>query len=217
MRVRDEATPILAILSSAIVSVGLTAAFLARAPEPTRVRAARETVPVVVAARDLEVGTVVAAADVKLVEWPGSAAPVEFASSREQVVGLSLLAPVVMNEPIRKQSLLGQESAAAPIPDGLRAVSFKLHDEAALAGWVRPGSRIDILVSERLPGAEQRPTRIVLQNVEVLRNDRSIAQEQNREAVATATLTVLVTAIDAEVLGKASLGGEFHVVLRNTP
>jgi pilus assembly protein CpaB len=216
MRQRDDVTPIFAILSSALVSVGLTAAFLARGTEPTPVKAA-ETVPVVVAARDLEVGTLLTAADVKVVEWPGSAAPVEFASSRDQVVGLSLLAPVVMNEPIRMQSLLWQETGAAPIPDGLRAVSFRLHDQAALAGWVRPGSRIDILVSERRLGAEQRPTRVVLENAVVVGNDRSVAQEPNGEAVATAIVTVLVTPEDAEVLGNASIGGEFHVVLRNTP
>jgi pilus assembly protein CpaB len=211
------------LLLLAIMS-GSLAAFLAftfiRSPAaPAAVTTVRETVPVVVAARDINVGATLSAEDVKITEWPGNALPTGFATSPDEVVGLGVRTPVAMNEPLLPQKLAGRELGAGIevlIPDSMRAVSVPVNSVTAVAGWAKPGARVDVMVTLNDVRTEVEPvTQVVLQNVEVLGNNQSIARDQNGQAVQIDVMTLLVSPQDAERLAMAETNGRLHLALRN--
>jgi Flp pilus assembly protein CpaB len=125
MLCRKDAVPLLAIALGTAVSVGLTALLLREPPEVATV-VARRSVPVVVAARDMTVGTVVAPEDPKIVDWPQNArGRFAFASTPDQVVGLVVAQPVKLNEPMRADLFRGLAPATTgprpePRVEGLR-------------------------------------------------------------------------------------------------
>jgi pilus assembly protein CpaB len=211
------------LLLLAIIS-GSLAAFLAftfiRSPAaPAAVTAARESVPVVVAAREMNVGATITAEDVKVVEWPGNALPVGFATSADEVIGLGIMAKVTMNEPLLPHKLAGKDlGAGLPmiIPNGYRAVAVPVNDVVAVAGWARQGTRVDVMVTLNDVRTEVEPiTQIVLQNVQVLGNDRSISTDENGQAITINFVVLLVTPQDAEKLAMAETNGRLHLALRN--
>ena len=211
------------LLLLAIVS-GSLAAFLAftfiRSPAaPAAVTSVRESVPVVVAARDIQVGATLTAQDVKVADWPGNALPAGFATSPDEVIGLGVKAPVIMNEPLLPTKLASKELGAGMpmmIPDGYRAVTVPVNDAVAVAGWAISGTRVDVMVTLNDVRGEQEPvTQVVLQNVSVLGNDRSISQNENGQAVQINFATLLVTPQDAEKLAMAETNGRLHFALRN--
>ena len=91
------------VIALALLS-GLAAAWLAlnylRQPEnPIRTLEPTAT-EVVVAARDLPLGTVLTAEDVKLAGWPGGLLPEGYSASVEEVLGRGVITNVVLNEPL---------------------------------------------------------------------------------------------------------------------
>ena len=105
----EDLTSLFAIAASGAVTAGITAVLLLQEPAQGATLVARrlETVPAVIAARDLPVGTTLTAADVKVVDWPRSAAPpTDFAWIPEQVIGLTVARPLMRNELIQGRMLL---------------------------------------------------------------------------------------------------------------
>jgi len=212
------------LIALAVVS-GLVAAFLAfsflRSPQaPEALQQARGTSsPVVVAARDLQVGESLTLEDLKVVDWPGEAMPMGFASSPDEVVGRGVVVPMSMNEPLLPFKLASQEMGRGMtmlIPAGFRAVSVPVNDVVAVSGWVRPGTRVDVLVTLNDVRNETEPvTQIVLQNVEVLGNDRSITRDAEGEPEAVSVVTLLLTPAEVERLAMAQSEGRLQLSLRN--
>jgi len=212
------------LLGLAMVS-GLVAAFLAftflRSDQaPDAILQARATSsPVVVAARDLNVGESLTLADLKVVDWPGEAVPMGFASAPDEVVGRGVVVPMSMNEPLLPLKLASQEMGRGMtmlIPLGFRAVSVPVNDVVSVSGWVRPGTRVDVLVTLHEVRNESEPvTQIVLQNVEVLGNDRSITRDAEGEPEAVSVVTLLLTPGEVEHLAMAQSEGRLQLSLRN--
>src|SRR5688572_13291611 len=213
-----------ALLLVLALGAGTLAAFLAfsflRSPESALAQDVEPmTLQVVVAARDVNVGTVLAAEDVKVIDWPGAAVPEGYATSVDQVIGLGAIVPVTANEAILPSKLASSDAGrgmAMLVPKGYRAVSVPVNDVVAVAGWVRPGTHVDVLVTLDDVRTEQEPvTQVVLQNVAVLGNDKSIERDSEGEAVQIAVVTLLVTPTDAERLAMADNGGELQLALRS--
>ena len=88
-------------------------------------------------------------------------------SSPDTLVGRGLIQPVHANEPLTENKLAPVEAGAGlppSIPPGMRALSVKVNDVIGVAGFVMPGTRVDVLVtlepwrSEHVAGRrEQRP------------------------------------------------------------
>jgi pilus assembly protein CpaB len=206
------------------LGAGTLAAFLAfsflRSPESASAQDLEPTtLQVVVAARDVNVGTVLTAEDVKPIDWPGAAAPEGYATSVDQVIGLGAIVPILANEAILPSKLASSDAGrglSMLVPEGYRAVSVPVNDVVAVAGWVRPGTHVDVLVTLDEVRTEQEPvTQIVLQNVAVLGNDKSIERDDEGEAVQIAVVTLLVTPTDAERLAMADNDGELQLALRS--
>jgi pilus assembly protein CpaB len=208
---------VVAVATATIASVGVY-----RAVERMPVR----EVPiahqsVVVAARALPIGTQLTAQDVKVVAWPAANTVVGAFGSIREVVDRPLVASVVENEPLIAAKLAPREGGAglpSAIPRGMRAISVKVNDVIGVAGFVQPGSRVDLMVTIRR--RDDSVTRTVASNVQVM--TAGTRQEQQKPATDTknapasnAVVTLMVTPPDAERIALAQSEGQIMLVLRN--
>jgi pilus assembly protein CpaB len=163
-------------------------------------------------------GTRVTRDDVKLVAWP-SANPIAGAhESIDSVVGRGLMATVLENEPLTNAKLATAEAGAGlppSIPLGMRAMSVKVNEVIGVAGFVVPGTRVDLLVT--LGQSADRVTRTVVSNVQVLTAGTRYDQEKAKsgEPIPSTVVTLMVTPADAERIALAEAEGEIMLALRN--
>jgi pilus assembly protein CpaB len=103
------------------------------------------------------------------------------------------------------------------IPAGMRAVSVRVDEVVAVAGFAVPGTRVDVLVTlaDAGPGGGG-VARAALQNVQVLAAGQSLEARGNAEPQKVTVITLLVTPEQAEVLALASAEGQIQLALRNT-
>jgi pilus assembly protein CpaB len=175
---------------------------------------------VAVAARDLAMGTVLDPADVEIVDWPTSAVPVGYARSADEVVGRGLITTVSAGEPLLNSKLASKEAGGGlpiVIPEGMRAVSVKVDEVIGVAGFVLPGTRVDVLVTLNPSAqAELAATRVILQNVQTLAAGQTIQRDQDGTPQTVTVITLLVTPDQAQKLTLASTKGRIQLALRNT-
>lgn len=186
---------------------------------PIQTAAAAPT-EVVVAARDLPLGRVLTVEDVKLTPWPSDVAPENFSSSVEDVLGRGLITPVVLNEPLLSGKMAVKEAGGGlpiVIPEGMRALSVRVDEVIQVAGFVMPGTRVDVFVTID-PGQQQNNpiTKMILQNVPVLTANQVVQTAENGEPTTATVVTLLVTPQDAEKLILAATRGRIQLGLRNT-
>lgn len=179
------------------------------------------TEEVVVAARDLPLGRVLTAEDVKLVDWPGNVVPENYSTSVEEVLGRGIITPVTMNEPLLSGKMALKEAGGGlpiVITEGMRAVSVKVNEVVQVAGFVMPGTRVDVFVTIDPPEGRSggKITKLVLEDVTVLTVNQIVQNTPNGEPVTASVATVLVTPEDAEKLIFAAEQGKIQLGLRNT-
>lgn len=180
------------------------------------------TTQVVVAAAPLQIGTPLQPQNLRLVDWPSGAQPQGTFSSIQQCVGRALIMSVVENEPILDQQLAPKEAGVglpAAIPEGMRAVSVRVDDVVDVAGFVQPGTMVDVLVtgSPTNGGTSNTTlTRTFLEDVRVLAAGQQVERDKNGQPHTVNVVTLLVTPDQADKLTLASTEGRIHLALRNT-
>jgi pilus assembly protein CpaB len=161
---------------------------------------------VLVAARDLDRGAVLAAGDVKLEERPS--APEGSIGAVERGVGQTLLEPVRKGDPVLASAVSGEGTGGGlGIPTGSRAVSIHLGENQGVAGMLRPGHRVDIQLLS-LPG-QAAELKTILQDVAVLRVDAP------GEARSGPVVTLLLPPLEADEVTLADTAARLRLVLRN--
>jgi pilus assembly protein CpaB len=178
------------------------------------------TARVVVAARDLPVGSVLASGDLKVVDWPTTALPPGYASDPATVVGRGLITSVSTNEPMLEVKLASKEGGGGlsiTIPEGMRAVSVKVDEVVGVAGFVLPGTRVDVLATlTTSSGRDEAATRVILQNVQTLAAGQTIQRDAEGKPQTVTVITLLVDPDQAEKLTLAATEGAIQLALRNT-
>ena len=186
---------------------------------PDEPETAMATVDVVVAAQDLESGTVVSAEDVRTIQWPGEALPAGFSSSISDVVGRGVLLTIRENEPLLSSKLARPEEGGGlsiSIPEGQRALTFRVDDVVGVAGFVRPGHKVDVFVTVGADGGGGQPTtKLVLQNVVVAATGTTIEPNPQGEPETVPHATFHLDPEQAERLIMASRNGTIQLALRN--
>ncbi len=175
---------------------------------------------IVVAARDLQRGELIKDPDLKVVNWGASSLPKGAMADKKAVLGRGVVSEIASGEPVLEGRLAPKEAGAglAPsIPVGKRAVSLRVNDVVAVAGYVIPGSRVDVLVIGNAPGQTPQGSEIrtILQNIEVLSAGTNIQRDAEGKPVQVPVVTVLVTPEEAETLSLASTETRVQLVLRN--
>src|SRR6202041_505617 len=175
-------------------------------------------VPVVVAADDIQVGARIEEHDVRIANLPPSSLPANTYDRRSKVLGHGVVVPIAKGEFILPSKLAGEEAGAglpSLIPNGMRAVSVRVNEVVSVAGFVTPGTRVDVLLTGT-PGTNgDQQTTTVLQNVAVLASGHTLERNSSGEAQNTAVITLLVSPDDAQRLTLASSQGHIQLALRN--
>ena len=184
---------------------------------------APEMKKIVVADRAMQLGTRLAPTNLSVISWPGDE-PIPGSFSRiEDCVGRALITSISLNEPILEGKLAPREAGAglpATIPEGMRALSVSVNEVVGVAGFVIPGTMVDVLVTGQLPGnkapGENFITRTVLENVKVLAAGQKVEQDRDGKPQTVPVVTLLVSPDDASKLTMASTEGKIQLALRNT-
>ena len=175
---------------------------------------------VVVAGLALPLGTRLQAAHLSTIPWPESEPIPGMFTSTEDVVNRALITDVVQNEPILEAKLAPEEGGAGltvTIPEGMRALTVAVNEVVAVAGFVIPGTMVDVLVTGAASGGgEQSLTRTILENVRVLAAGQTIERDKDGEPQKVPVITMLLTPEQANILTLASTEGRIQLSLRNT-
>lgn len=178
---------------------------------------------VVVAKMEIPLGARIVAEQVGLVQMPNEVMPEGAFTSIEKAVGRVTTTKIAPREPITETRLAPDGSAAglsALIPEGYRAMTVKVDDEAGIAGFLMPGTLVDVLAVINPPSENsgQNPiSKIVLQNIKVLASGQNLDQAKDgRDPISVKTATLLVTPEQAEKLVLSSLDGKLRLALRNS-
>lgn len=175
-------------------------------------------VDVVVAANDIQVGARVEERDVRIVKYPPSALPAGVYGARSKVMGRGVILPIARGEFILPGKLAPENAGSglpSLIPPGMRAVSVRVNEVVSVAGFVGPGTRVDILLTGTPNGSNESQTTTVLQNVAVIASGHTLERNSAGEAQNTPVITLLVSPDDAERLTLASSEGHIQLALRN--
>jgi pilus assembly protein CpaB len=178
------------------------------------------SVNVLVAARDLPIGSKLDASAVKLVRWSRDAMPPGAYTDAGAVLNQFTKTGFVQNEPIVADRLFSGDKNAGVlpllIPNGMRAVSVPVDEVSDIAGFVSPHSHVDLLVSVATTAGSNQPfSKIVLQNVEVLATAQEIENTGADKAQVVRVVTLLVTPEEAERVVLASREGQLRLAMRN--
>jgi pilus assembly protein CpaB len=174
-------------------------------------------VPVLVAANDIQVGTKLDTTDVHVITIPQTAVPPGAFSRPAQVLGRGAILPLSQGEFILTSKLAAVNAGAglpSMIPPGMRAVSVRVNDVVSVAGFVQPGTRVDVLATGGQGGSD-RQTTTVLENVAVIAVGKSLDRNASPDAVAAPVITLLVSPDDAQKLALVSQEGRIQLSLRN--
>jgi len=179
-----------------------------------------QTTPVVVAARDLEVGSLIRNIDLKMTPWPGTL-PKGAITKPDAIRNRGVASAIYEGEPITEARLAQPGSGgglAGTIPAGMRACAVKVNEVVGVAGFVVPGMRVDVLVTGQPPGGNPLDgprVRTLLQNIQVLSAGTNFQRDEESKPEQAQVVTLLVTPSQAEVLSLAGNETRIQLVLRN--
>ncbi len=173
---------------------------------------------VVVAADNIPVGVKLEAHDIRVITLPQSAVPPGAFSGASQVLGRGAILPVSQGDFILPGKLAAVNAGAglpSMIPQGMRAVSVRVNDVVSVAGFVQPGTHVDVLATGNQSGGNERQTTTVLENVLVLAVGKSLDRNTSGDAQVAPVITLAVSPDDAQKLALASQEGRIQLSLRN--
>jgi len=198
-----------------VLAGGITFLFYKRMGQNQQVQ--HPTVQIVVAGADLPMGVTLSQKDVALLDWYGDPPSGAFTKT-DAVVGHPLLFPMSAKEPILQRDL-GVEGAGiglqGKIPEGMRAVAIRSNEIIGVAGFLYPGSKVDLLMTFTPPGGTMPITQTVLQKVEVMTAGQTIEPDPQGKPQAVSVVTLLLTPEDSQKLQLASAQGNIQFVLRS--
>jgi len=220
---RQTRTLVVVTVATAAAAFASFGVYKAVASIPER-RVEIATKHAVVAASELPLGTMLTRDSVKLVDWPEKTPVQGGFDSIEAVVDRGLISSVVANEPITENKLAAREAGAGlppTITPGMRAISVKVNEVIGVAGFVVPGTRVDVVtvIDPNSQGGQQDTiSRVVVSNVQVLSAGTRYDQEEPKkdgQAIRSTVVTLMVSPQDAERVALAQAEGQLMLTLRN--
>lgn len=203
------------ILLAGALLVALCTAFLARslftgsaAPEVTAaVQVAEPNGPrVLVANRSLPVGTIITPDSVAFQPWPAklvsNAYFLEDGAKIETLLGTVVRNAITAGQPVTQGSLVkpgDRGFLAAALGPGMRAVTVPVSARTGVAGFVFPGDRVDLVLTQSVEGEggpALKASETIIRNLRVLATDQRVNAENaegNTEVIAFSTVTVEAT------------------------
>jgi pilus assembly protein CpaB len=199
---------------AAVLALNLTPA-----PEPAPVAQAPaekpETVQVLVAAKDIAMGTTLAPDAVTWQDWPNSGLSNQFMIRKADfdlntdIAGAIARASFYAGEPIVDAKLIRSDRGfmSAILPEGMRAVATRIAADTSAGGFILPNDRVDVIMAytneNGAPGANPYLTETILHNVRVLAIDQTIEEKNGEKVVVGQTATLELSPDQAKILTAA--------------
>lgn len=203
---------VLALLASAGVYRYLSEK--GRAAEQARL----QTVGIVVAVVEIPVGGSINANQVAVTAWPKDLYPNDSFADAKGVVGRVARRDFQRGEPIIASKLVPLDKGGGLlsfiVPEGKRAFTVRVNEVVGVGGFIVPDTRVDVIVTMVPPGGNEKVSKLVLENMQVLAAGQIIEQKENKP-ITVNTVTLSVTPEEAEKLALASNDGVIQLVLRN--
>jgi pilus assembly protein CpaB len=180
---------------------------------------------VLVATRGLPVGTIIDAEALKFQMWPeGLVQPAYYIKGQPGTEPADLLGTVVRNEitagqPLTQGALIkpGERGfLAAALGPGMRAITVPVSGSNAVAGFVFPGDRVDLMLTQQVAGAEGEPLKVtetIMRNMRVLATDQRTSGGGDVQQFSMVTFEV--TPKIAEKIQVAQTVGQLSMSLRS--
>src|SRR6266581_4988242 len=206
----------------ALVIAFLLSSFVYKQFQKASIVAPTSSQTLVVAAVPLPLGTRLDASNLRTIQWPANQQVPGMFTRIEDVANRAVITPLAQNEPILEAKLAPKESGAglsATIPEGMRGVSVAVNEVVGVAGFVIPGTMVDVLVTGRIvskDGGQGDVTRTILENIRVLAAGQKVQQDREGKPQTVAVITLLVTPDEASKLTMAANDGKIQLALRNT-
>jgi pilus assembly protein CpaB len=205
------------------VVMGLTAAWITTELTPKSAEAniaVAKTTPVVIVRSDVPVASSLTSAQVELVDWPIEHLPTGVLHSIDDAKARIARRPLAQGEPVLEASLYPVGVAGglgAVIADKHRAVSVKVDNVIGVAGFVVPGSRVDVMATiRRVDRQKAIPfAKVILQDVRVLAVDQKLEEVKSGEPELVNVVTLEVGPVQAEHLIYAAHEGRLQLALRS--
>ncbi len=219
----------LIVIALAIV-LGLVAVYLANiwlgGVEQKQQQVAAPTMTKVVVARvEMDYGTEITPEMVQIVDMPAANLPKGAFGSMAELLPMNkprvAIRPIAVNEVILASRVSGENgraSLSALLRPDMRAVSVRVSEASAVAGFVVPGEIVDVLITRTMPtsdGSSGEITDVLLQQVRVLAMDQN-ASENTQKPIVSKTATLEVSQVDAQKLALGERAGALSLVLRKS-
>jgi len=175
----------------------------------------RSGVYVVVAARNLMPGQKLEEQDLRMVRYPGDFLPPDVLHAQAGAVGRWTGVPLVQGDFVTASKLSDEGGLPSLIPVGMRAAPVSVNDVVSVAGFVKPGTLVDVLVTGQAPDSHKLQTITVLQNVRVVAAGTQLQHTASNETREAHVVTLLVSPEDAEKLTLATQEGRIQLIIRN--
>lgn len=181
---------------------------------------------VLVASRDVKLGSQLAASDLTWAEWPKSSTPAgAILRSQQPDAAVSLSgriarAPLYSGEPLREERLIATDRGfmAAILPKGRRAIAVPVEAVTTAGGFILPGDKVDLILTRARNGrsGDGFTSETILANIRVLAIDTTTAGEQDEKALPPGrTATLELSPEQAEVVAQAQQVGTIALALRS--
>jgi pilus assembly protein CpaB len=217
------------VVLSVALGAGVIAAVLAlrlsSSQPPEQVAAQQpvqtEAVQVLVATKDIPMGTTLSSASIGWQDWPTTGVSDKFIvrstapDGVESTNGAIARASIYQGEPISEAKLIRTDRGfmSAILPEGMRAVATKISADTSAGGFILPNDRVDVVMTRRNEDAEAGAdakylTETILHNVRVLAIDQTIEDQNGERVVVGQTATLELSPQQVEILTVAQQMGE---------
>jgi pilus assembly protein CpaB len=185
---------------------------------------------VLVATRALPVGTILDATALKFQPWPKdlveNAYYLKAGTDLKQLQGTVVRAAITAGQPLTQGSLVkpgDRGFLAAALGPGMRAVTIPISSQAGVAGFVFPGDRIDLILTQTVTGGGDGPplkaSETIMRNLRVLatdqRTDNTVGEDGKTVVRGFSNVTIEGSPKLAEQIAVAQTLGTLSLSLRS--
>jgi len=175
---------------------------------------------IAVATQDLPWGTPLTKENVRLVEYPTGHMPAGKFLDTDSLIGRIIITPVKQHELILESKLAPQDvkngGVIGVLTPGKRAMAVRVNEVVGLPGFVKPGDRVDIMVTMKNNWGKGKTTKTVLENTLVLATGKQMERRgPGEKPKSVKVITFELTLKDAEKLALATSLGKLRLALRS--
>jgi len=211
----------LLMIGGLALAIGLLVSYTVYNQLRARTGANQHMVNVVVAAHDIQIGARLTDRDVTMAAIPQTSIPPGAFFKVKDVLGRGAgrgaVLPIAKGDFVLPNKLAPDNAGGglpSLIPQGMRAVSVRVNDVVSVAGFVQPGTSVDVL-STGSGGNGERQTTTVLENVAVAAVGKNLDPNAPPDAQPAPVITLFVSPDDAQKLALATQEGRIQLALRN--